>query len=42
MAPGGVGAVLAPMLAAVGALAVLRAECTIEVERRSGAEVDAR
>jgi hypothetical protein len=30
---GVVGAALAPMLAAVGAIAALAAECTIEVER---------
>ena len=30
---GVIGAVLAPMLAAVGALAAVLAECTVEVER---------
>ena len=37
-----VGAVLAPMLAAVGALTALLAECTIDVERRPDQEDDAR
>jgi hypothetical protein len=31
-----VGAVLAPVLAAIGALAALLAECTIDVERTQG------
>jgi hypothetical protein len=35
---GVVAAVLAPMLAAVGALAALLTECTIEVERRPNGE----
>jgi len=39
---GVVGAVLAPMLAAVGALAALLTESTIEVERRPDEENDAR
>jgi hypothetical protein len=33
---GVVGAVLAPVLAAIGALAALLAECTIDVERTHG------
>jgi hypothetical protein len=33
---GVVGAVLAPVLAAIGALAALLAECTIDVERTQG------
>jgi uncharacterized protein DUF4342 len=35
MSVGVVGAVFAPMLAAVGALAAVLTECTIEVERSS-------
>jgi hypothetical protein len=34
---GVVGAVLAPMLAAIGAIAALATDCTIEVERASDA-----
>lgn len=33
---GVVGAVLAPVLAAVGAIAALAAECTVEIERVAG------
>jgi hypothetical protein len=36
---GVVGAVVAPMLAAVGALAAVLTECTIEVERAAKPEV---
>jgi hypothetical protein len=39
---GVVGAVIAPMLAAVGALAALLTECTIEVQRRPDEENAAR
>lgn len=35
---GVVGAVLAPMLAAVGAIAALATECTVEIERVAGQE----
>jgi hypothetical protein len=38
---GVIGVVLAPVLAAVGALAALLAECTIEVERAKDAPVAA-
>ena len=37
---GVVGAVFAPMLAAVGALAAVLTECTIEVEREPPADKD--
>jgi Domain of unknown function (DUF4342) len=36
---GVVGAVLAPVLAAIGAIAALLTECTIEVERETRTEV---
>ena len=35
---GVVGAVLAPVLAAVGAMAALMTDCTIDVERTEGAD----
>lgn len=38
MTVGVVGAVLAPMLAAVGAIAAVLTECTVEVERTGPAE----
>ena len=38
---GVVGAVLAPMLAAIGALVALAKDCSIEIERGEGADVDA-
>ena len=37
---GVVGAVLAPMLAAVAAIAAVMGECTVEVEREVGDEKD--
>ena len=37
---GVVGALVAPMLAAVGALGVLLARCTIEVEREAAPEAE--
>jgi hypothetical protein len=39
MAPRVIGVVLAPVLAAVGALAALLSDCTIEVERGGDAPV---
>jgi hypothetical protein len=35
---GVIGAVLAPILAAIGAIAAVVAECTIEVERTTGSD----
>jgi hypothetical protein len=41
MTVGVVGAVVAPMLAAVGALAVVLTDCTLEVEREARGDEDA-